>query len=545
MFKIRHAFIFKRGSTRHMVVSRTPDDDAEIDGNRSRFRIAGMPASAIAFLVLTVVISLLWSHGELLSGDEFGILTTDSVSSLRTLIHVQKATPISLDPIVYHLVAHAFIKVFGPDAFAIRFPSLLGFLTMQICLFVFVRRAVSERAAILAMALTVSSGTLWYAGQGRPYGLLLGLFGLVMVSWQTAARSETRRLGALVTLGLATALALNTHYYAVLILVPLCGVELFRSLESRRIDVPLLLAIIAGVTGIVFALPFAKGAASFSRHYYTHAVSLHLISHLYFWITLGSIQVSMNAQRVIEAGLILGITTLAVAATREVMTGKCSLLRAELVFMVLVAALPFFGYLLARMVTHVIEARFVLGAILGIDALLAIGAASLFQRERTLRLVLAILFAAAVYAGVVRTREQSVHSQQTLATLRLTPETKAAIEARPNQPIFILNWYEFQLVRYYAPDPDMRRRIAMYYSREQELQCCNSDTMTLTTLHTKPMMEVNLESYEALAKQPGDQLIVIYHMDFDWTDRALASSHAKITYLGPAYGGDLVSVRFP
>lgn len=79
-----------------MVALRTPDD-AEIDENRSRFRIAGMPLPAIAFLILTVVISLLWSHCELLWGDEFGILTTDSVSSVRTLIHVQRATPISLD----------------------------------------------------------------------------------------------------------------------------------------------------------------------------------------------------------------------------------------------------------------------------------------------------------------------------------------------------------------------------------------------------------------------------------------------------------------
>jgi len=504
-----------------------------------------MPLPAIAFLILTVVISLLWSHCELLWGDEFGILTTDSVSSVRTLIHVQRATPISLDPIVYHLVAHAFIKLFGPRAFAIRFPSLLGYLTMQICLFAFVRRAVSERAAVFAVALTVSAGTLWYAGQGRPYGLLLGLFGLVMVSWQTAVRSETRRLGALVVLGLSTALALNTHYYAVLILVPLCGAELFRTLERRRIDVPLLLAIGAGVTGIIFALPFARGAASFRSHYYTHTVSFHIISHVYLWITLGTLQLSMNAQRVIEVCLILAITTLAVTATREVMTGKSSLLKAELVFLLLVAALPFFGYLLARMVTHVIEARFLLGAILGIDALLAIGAASLFQRPRTVRLVLTILFAAAVYAGVVRIREQFVQSQQILARLTLAPETKAAIEARPNQPIFILNWYEFQLVRHYAPDPDMRQRIALYYSREQELRCCNSDTMTLTALHTQPMMEMKLESYEALAKQPGEHLFVIFHMDFDWTDRALAASHAKITYLGPAYGGDLVSVRFP
>lgn len=505
-----------------------------------------MPISAIVFLALTATISLIWSHYELLWSDEFGILITDRISTIGRLLYVQRTTPISLDPIVYHLLAHACIKLFGPGAFAIRFPSLIGYLTMQVCLFSFVRRAASERAAVFALVLTVIAGTLWYAGQGRPYGLLLGFFGLVMVSWQTAARHENRRFGALIMLSLATALALNTHYYAVLLLIPLCGAELFRTLQRRRFDMPLLLAIGVGIAGIAGTLPFLKGAAEFRRHYYTHSFNFHVISHAYMWMLVGALHVSINAQRAIELGLILVTLGLLMAGAREVITGRCPLPKAELVFLVLLAALPFFGYVLAKTVTHVLEARFVLGAILGIASLLSIGVASLFRRERTVHMVLVIFFFLAAYIGLVHIIEQRTESQQLLVKLTLPPETEAAVQARPNQPIFILNWNVFQLVKYYAQDPEMRQRIAMFYSREQELRCCGTgmDTMTLTVLHTQQIMKINVQPFEALAKQPGEHLFVVDHESFGWTKSALAAAHAKVTYLGPAYWGDLVSVSF-
>src|SRR6185312_7941062 len=44
----------------------------------------------------------------------------------------------------------------------------------------------------------------------------------------------------------------------------------------------------------------------------------------------------------------------------------------ESVFVFGLAALPFFGFLLARFVTHSIEVRYVLGAIIGITVLLAV-----------------------------------------------------------------------------------------------------------------------------------------------------------------------------
>src|ERR1700722_7933917 len=99
-----------------------------------------LPWTAVASLILTATISLLWSHHKLMSQDEFFVLQTDGVASISQLIHIQRTTPISLDPLLYHLLAHIAIQIFGDGAFALRLPSLFGYLLMQICLFFVVRR---------------------------------------------------------------------------------------------------------------------------------------------------------------------------------------------------------------------------------------------------------------------------------------------------------------------------------------------------------------------------------------------------------------------
>src|SRR5579871_6029867 len=83
-------------------------------------------ALTAVMLGLTLAIALLWSHAKLFSQDEMYEFQTDSVASLRELVHVQRTSPISLDPILYHAPSHLAIQVFGANAFAQRVPSLAG-----------------------------------------------------------------------------------------------------------------------------------------------------------------------------------------------------------------------------------------------------------------------------------------------------------------------------------------------------------------------------------------------------------------------------------
>ena len=196
-------------------------NDSEANESHRRFRIAGMPLSAIAFLILSATIMLIRSHYHLLWADEFGVLYTVSISSVARYIHILLTNPVMFDPLVYSIVAHASICLFGAGAFAIRLPSMCGYLLMQVCLFYFVRKIASERAATFALAFPSLVGVSSYAAQARPYGLLLGLSALAMLSWQTVTRLDRRRTLALVVrLSLSLILAVNTQYYGVLIFIP-------------------------------------------------------------------------------------------------------------------------------------------------------------------------------------------------------------------------------------------------------------------------------------------------------------------------------------
>src|SRR5204863_4147071 len=128
------------------------------------------------------------------------------------------------------------VRVFGAGPFAMRLPSLVGFLTMQVCLFVFVRRIANARAAVVAIAFPALTSAFFFSLDGRPYGMMIGLIAVAMICWQTVTRYESNRTFALIMLALAIALTINVHYFGMLLLVPLCIAELYRSMKRRRID---------------------------------------------------------------------------------------------------------------------------------------------------------------------------------------------------------------------------------------------------------------------------------------------------------------------
>ena len=163
-----------------------------------------------AILLLTAVIVLVWGHVKLLDQDEVFVLQTDTVPSLRALLHVQRHYPISLDPMFYHLLSHACVRLLGATAFAIRLPSLAGYLLMQVCLFQTGRILAGARVGLIVAAIPALVATLYYGVEARPYGVLLGLSALILLSWLRAGgQKDGSRRGWLAALALSLALALK------------------------------------------------------------------------------------------------------------------------------------------------------------------------------------------------------------------------------------------------------------------------------------------------------------------------------------------------
>ncbi|HUD22311.1 MAG TPA: glycosyltransferase family 39 protein [Acidobacteriaceae bacterium] len=511
-------------------------------------------AMVVVFVLLTAAVSLAWSHNKLMSQDEMYAFQTYSMPTVAELVHVQRTEPISLDPLLYPLLSHAAMKAFGASEFALRLPALLGFLLMQVCLFFFVRNVAGERAGVVAAAFPALTATLFYSAEGRPYGLMLGLYALALWCWQVASKPtpQNRDMGhpnsrkwSLAGLAAAIAATINAHYFGILLLVPICAAEGFRSVQRRRMDWPMCAAICAGMAGFAATGPFLQAADEFRKNYYNAGtVGLHDITLAYRSIFVDYTRMSMSAQHLWMVVLVAFAAALLWGCARVVRGREVQIPAAQWVLLLVLAALPFCGYLLARFVTHSIEVRYVLGAVVAISAMLAVAASPWLKRDAVFNTVLVALGLAIVGAGAARIVAEQHKSAQRMSSLVLPAEVKAALLANPDGRLYMQDMGAFEEARYYEPDPDVRARMTLVYSRAEEMRWNRHDTMALTAMHIARFTRLPVVSYEALRAMPGEHLFVLYHTGWDWTDQAFAAGGAKLRSVGQAMGGDVAAVRF-
>jgi uncharacterized membrane protein len=531
--------------------------DAAADSDEVAIARCGLArVLVVVFVCLTAGMSLAWSHHKLMSQDEMYEFQTDSVRSVAELVHVQRTWPISLDPLLYHVLSHGAMRVFAVGAFAQRLPALKGFLLMQVCLFFFVRNLAGERAGAAAAAFPVLTATLFYSAEGRPYGLMLGLYALALLCWQVAggrlsvvssqlSGKAERRGWALVGLAVALAATINAHYFGILLLVPVCAAEVFRTLQRRRIDSGVCAAIVIGMAGFLTTRPFLKAAGEFRKNYYNGGtVGLHDITRAYRSIFVDYTKMPMAAQHVWMVLLVMFAAGLVWGCWRVWRTRELRISAAEWVLLLTLAALPFCGYLLARFVTHSIEVRYVLGAVVAISAMVAVAVSDWLRRDGVFAAVMVVMGLGIVGAGGVRIHAEQRKTAERLASLVLPAEVKGALEANPDGRLYVQDMGAFEEGRYYERDADVRVRMTLVYSSAEELRWNRHDTMALTAMHMQHFTDVPVLSYEELRASPGEHIFVLYHTGWDWTDQAFAEDGATVRPVGQAMGGDVVAVRF-
>ncbi len=300
------------------------------------------------------------------------------------------------------------------------------------------------------------------------------------------------------------------------------------------------------MAGFVFALPFQSAAAEFRQHYYNGGiVGIRAISQSYRSLFVDYTHTSLGTQRCLAILFVLCALALAAACVRRYRSGTLPLPFPESIFILGLAALPFFGFLLARFVTHSIEVRYVLGAIIGITVMLAAVLAPALRRNANYALTLVILFLAVLTTGLLRVHAEARASDEIRASLILSPEQKAAVLASPSQRLYIQDMGHFEVASYYEPDLIVASHMALLYSRDEELRWDQHDTVSLTAMHMRAFTGFNIVPWDQLRTQPCPQILILIHGGWDWTDEALAESHAQITPLGNALNGDAVSVCFP
>ena len=184
----------------------------------SRTALAVSPATAaVAALTLLAAVlrfSTLGRQGYWYDEGNTVLIMHPSIGGMLGLLSRNESTP----PL-YYILAWFWGRVFGWGELGLRsLSALIGVATVP-AVYLAARKLVSGRAGVIAAALTACSPILiWYSQEARAYGLLVLMSALSLLAFASARERPDRR--ALGVWALVAALALTTHYYAVLVVVP-------------------------------------------------------------------------------------------------------------------------------------------------------------------------------------------------------------------------------------------------------------------------------------------------------------------------------------
>jgi 4-amino-4-deoxy-L-arabinose transferase-like glycosyltransferase len=503
------------------------------------------------FLLLSTTLSLLWSNARLLWNDEFLSFYSDGVSTFQQVFLVQLHHPISLDPPTYHLLSHLCMDLIGRNAIALRLPALAGFLLFQLCLFFFVRRLAGDRSAIIAAAIPTLTASFRYSVEGRPYGLLLGLYALSLLCWQIATPADApadniprSRLIPLTGLTLSIALAITSHYFGVLILIPVSLGELSRTLIRKRLDFGVLTSLALGLASVALILPFQRALMVYRQHYYIKGVNIHDITQGYRELFIRYTTWPIPLQKLAAAILVVLALTLAIAGYQRFKRRPATEHAYTWVALSAMALLPFFGYLFGRFVTHTMEVRYVIAALIAFAATFGIVLERKLRSNTFYYATLAITFLAAIIINTQNILQERHDSDAILASFQLTPEAAAALHHNPHELIYLQSLNDFYLNTYYDPDPTLRPRFSLLYGQSQEIAWLEHDTNFVTAVNMLTFAPLSITSYADFLNQPRP-LVILNHSGWEWIDKQLDAGHTPQQPLAACLRGQLIRVTNP
>jgi uncharacterized membrane protein len=518
--------------------------DREFSNGPARREDHAPAGVAVLLLAMSAGLSLFWSHARLMWMDEFFSFYTDAMPTFRDVLRVQLHYPLSVDPPTFHLAAHLCMLLLGRSGMVLRLPALLGFLTFQACLYVFVRRIAGGRAGLIALVLPAMTGGFLYSLEGRPYGLLLGFYGLALVCWQSATRRELSGEGrwlALTGFAMALAAGSTTHYFGVLIVIPFYAVEAVRLFDRKRFDRGLLTALILGSLGVLGDLPFQGTAKQYREHYYMRDFSWRVIPDTYR-VILQNGQWPPMGHTLAIAILIVFTLAIVVGGWRRFRGGELRAPGYDWVVLVVMGLMPFLCFLLAKFVTHIVEPRYALPVLFAYAAALGISLQPYLRRNAVFYVVLGCMAATAIVFQVHNAVVERRSAAAFLAQLTIQPEVQAALKADPNSPIYVQQVYWFYLYAYYLPDANLRRRITLVGGPE-DLHWTGYDTMYIETVNLQRLDTLPVCSYASLLRQSAPLLVEHPQSPGEWIDMDLNSRGLTTTTIGPLGAGTLVRVN--
>ena len=472
------------------------------------------PFLLVSLSLLFLAFTVLLDAKRPLTNDE---LFTFYISRQRTLHDVWNALMTGAEqlPIFFFVITRFLSSLFGGGQVALRLPETLGFLVMNVCTFLFVKRRVPASYGLVAFIFPAVTDAYYYACEARPYGLVMGFCGLAMLCWQSASQGRKGPL-SLVGMALFLACAVNSHYYAVLLLVPFGVAELVRYFETKRFDWAMYIAIVFALVPLTLSLPAIRASSNYSSHFWAKPN----------WTSL----ISFYERLLIPAGLtlllLLLISGLAIYLRsnhkgEELLDAKPSAHEFGLAFGFIL--IPTVAILLANFVTGAFTQRYSIYAVIGVSILLAWILARIGQHARLLGIVLA---GAAVGCWLIvgvrnlqQFRANQVDEDVNFAFLSAVPTDLPLVLADPHE-FFVQSHVAAQKGRghflYLADVP-----LALKYTE--------TDTVERGLLALKGYAPLDVRDYHSFVANHSKFLLYGFPRSYSWLMQGLVDSGRRVS----------------
>lgn len=438
-----------------------------------------------------------------------------------------------LCPPLLFLATRTAQKLFGDGLIATRFPAMLGFLTMLLCMYRFVAVRCGTVYGFAAMLFTVLSGAYGYAYEARAYGMVLGFCGLSLIAWQAAADGRARRW-TLPALFLSLTAALMTHCYAVLILIPFGVGELVRSWSRKRIDWPVWLALGAASVSVVSYVPLLAASRTVSMDNVIFRPSLRVIADSYALVA------APLAWPVI-AGLVILMLAQQESGAPQPANAPRSMPLYELALAVAFTLVPLYAYLIAKFISHVFMSRYGLTAVIGFSILLPWFARRSVRGNPVPGLALTMLFAGWFVSGFVIWMANAVPSKVAAAPNQTAPAhsyelTPEAVE--PGLPFVAANGLFFLEADHYGSSAFVSRLFYLM-DREAALRYTGSDPFDggFFILRRWFPLRGSIENYEEFVRSHRRFLVFAgFNHPLEWLTKKLIDDGAELRFLSEYHG---------
>jgi hypothetical protein len=312
------------------------------------------------------------------------------------------------------------------------------------------------------------------------------------------------------------------------VLIPLAAGELVRTQDRGKLDLPIWLAFGGALIPVVGFARIIVSARAYSAHFWA-------VPHLRLAVDWYSMTLKYALLLPVAAFALVIIFRISERSSWSTTAVPPRSWYSVAFF--LIALLPVFGFIIAKLITHAFTERYMIAASLGVFVLLILGLRRIIADDRLGPAFVCVMCLPSFFWRVQGYNRQELDVFQTLRA------TAAAVRGTGDAPVAMAENTQFQRLSFYARR-DLVRRVAYVADPHLSTRYLGHDTIDRGLLALNPWFPLNVVWWhDWLSAHPS---FVVYGYVGDWTWLTFelpATSKVQLLKRENVFGSLLLSVQ--